>query len=83
MRGPRAGPIKVPERNQPIAVARSTGRYMSPMTEAPTMRKLVPSKADRQRKMKNAARLGDRAVPRLQQKKRNAVMMQIQRRPYT
>lgn len=27
--GPNAGPIRVPERNQPIAVPRSVGRYIS------------------------------------------------------
>jgi len=29
IRGPRAGPMRVPERNQPVAVPRSTGRYIS------------------------------------------------------
>lgn len=29
MKGPNAGPIRVPLRNQPIAVARSVGLYMS------------------------------------------------------
>ncbi len=29
MKGPKAGPINVPERNHPIAVARSVGRYIS------------------------------------------------------
>lgn len=40
------------------------------------MRKEVPSKAVRIRKTKNEARLGESAVPREQQAKRNAVEMQ-------
>jgi len=47
------------------------------MQEAPTIRKLVPSKAVKMRKMKKEARLGDKAVPIEQAKKRIAVIMQI------
>ena len=43
--GPSAGPINVPDRNQPITVARSVGLYMSPMQEAPMVKKEVPSNA--------------------------------------
>jgi hypothetical protein len=50
--GPSAGPIRVPERNQPMAVARSVGLYMSPIQDAPMVRKEVPSKAVRIRNMK-------------------------------
>jgi hypothetical protein len=50
--GPKAGPIRVPERNQPMAVARSVGLYMSPIQDAPMVRKEVPSKAVRIRNMK-------------------------------
>lgn len=49
---------------------------MSLMQAAPTIRKEVPSKAVRMRKMKKAARLGERAVPREQTAKRKAVDMQ-------
>lgn len=76
MTGPKAGPIKVPDRNQPMAVARSVGRYMSPMTAAPTIRKAVPSKAVSMRKMKKEARLGERAVPREKTPKRQAQEME-------
>jgi hypothetical protein len=50
---------------------------MSPMQEAPTIRKAVPSKAVRMRKTKKAARLGASAVPIEQQVKRKPQKMQI------
>lgn len=75
MNGPNAGPIKVPDKNQPMAVARSVGRYMSPMTAAPTIKNAVPSKAVSMRKMKKEARFGERAVPREKQPKRKAQEM--------
>jgi formiminotetrahydrofolate cyclodeaminase len=49
---------------------------MSPITAAPMIRKDVPSKAVRMRKMKKAGRFGARAVPMEQQVKRKAVMME-------
>jgi hypothetical protein len=60
-----------------MAVARSVGLYISPIQDAPIVRKDVPSNAVRIRNMKKAARLGDRAVPREQPKNRKAVMMHI------
>ena len=63
MKGPRAGPIKVPERNQPSAVARSVGLYISPMTAEPMTRKAVPWNAVKILKTKNEAKLGAKAVP--------------------
>ena len=56
-------PISVPLRNQPIAVARSVGLYISPIHEAPTIRKAVPWNAVRMRKTKKEARFGLAAVP--------------------
>lgn len=64
MKGPNAGPTKVPDKYQPMAVARCVGGYKSPMTAAPTVRNAVPSKAVSMRKMKKEARFGDKAVPR-------------------
>lgn len=75
MKGPNAGPMRVPDKNHPMAVARSVGRYMSPMTAAPTIRNAVPSKAVSMRKMKKDARFGERAVPREKQPKRKAQEM--------
>ena len=49
--GPKAGPIRVPERNHPSAVARARGSYTSPMAELPTTRNEVPWKAVRTRKI--------------------------------
>ena len=70
-------PMSVPAKNHPIAVPRSDWRYISLMQELPTVRRAVPSKAVRRRKMKNEARLGDKAVPIEQPKKRARVMRQI------
>jgi hypothetical protein len=70
-------PISVPLKNQPIAVARSVGLYISPIHDAPTIRKDVPSRAVRMRKTKKAARFGLRAVPSEQAKKRTELQMQI------
>jgi hypothetical protein len=47
------------------------------MHAAPRVRKAVPSKAVRIRKMKYEARFGESAVPREQQQKRKAVIRQI------
>lgn len=52
MKGPNAGPISVPDRNQPIAVPRSVGLYISPIQAEPMVRKAVPSKAVSMRKIK-------------------------------
>lgn len=68
--------MRVPDKNHPMAVARSVGRYMSPMTAAPTIRKAVPSKAVSMRKIKKDARLGERAVPREKQPNRKAQEME-------
>ena len=51
IKGPSAGPINVPDKNQPIAVARSVGLYMSPIQDAPMVKKDVPSNAVRMRNM--------------------------------
>lgn len=77
MNGPRAGPISVPERNHPMAVPRSVGRYMSPMQAAPIVRNEVPWTAVRIRKMKKAGRLGASAVPIEQAVKSADVMREI------
>jgi hypothetical protein len=77
MNGPNAGPIKVPERNHPMAVARSVGRYMSPIQLAPMVKKDVPSKAVKMRKMKYAARFGESPVPREQPRNSAAVTRHI------
>lgn len=77
MNGPTAGPMSVPDRNQPIAVARSVGLYMSPIQDAPMVKKDVPSKAVRTRNTKKAERLGDRAVPIEQPRNRKAVVRHI------
>lgn len=69
--------ISVPERNHPIAVPRSVGRYMSPIHDDPMVRKAVPSKAVRMRKIKYATRFGERAVPSEQAVKRKAVTRHI------
>jgi hypothetical protein len=49
----------------------------------PTRMKAVPSKAVKIRKMKNAARLGARAVPILHPQNSTAVAWLIRRLPYT
>lgn len=77
LKGPNAGPIRVPERNQPMAVALSVGRYISPIHEAPIVRKEVPSKAVRIRKMKYDTKFGESAVPREQPQNNTAVIKQI------
>lgn len=71
------GPMRVPERNQPRAVARVVGWYRSPMTAGPVTRKDVPAKAVRMRKTKKAGMLGLRAVPMEQAKKTVAETMQV------
>jgi hypothetical protein len=50
---------------------------MSPIQDAPIVRKDVPSNAVRIRKMKYDGRFGDNAVPREHPKKRKAVIRQI------
>jgi hypothetical protein len=50
---------------------------MSPIQEAPMVRKDVPSKAVRMRKMKYAGRFGAKAVPREHPRKRAAVTRHI------
>jgi len=52
IKGPNAGPTRVPEKNHPSAVPLSVGVYMSPRHAVPTIRKEVPWKAVRMRKMK-------------------------------
>jgi hypothetical protein len=71
------GPIKVPDKNHPMAVARSVGLYISPIQDAPMLRKEVPSNAVRIRKTKYEVKLGDKAVPREQPRNKRAVMRQI------
>lgn len=77
LKGPKAGPMRVPDRNQPIAVALSVGRYMSPMHEAPIVRNEVPSKAVRIRKIKYDTKFGESAVPSEQPQNSTAVIKQI------
>jgi hypothetical protein len=50
---------------------------MSPIHEAPTMRKAVPWKAVRIRKTKNAARLGLAAVPMELPRNKIALVRQV------
>lgn len=49
----------------PSAVPRSVGLYMSPITLEPMIKNEVPWNAVKILKMKNAAKLGDSAVPML------------------
>lgn len=42
MNGPKAGPIRVPDKNHPNAVARARGSYTSPNAELPTTKNDVP-----------------------------------------
>lgn len=61
----------------PRAVPRSVGLYMSPMTLDPMIRKAVPWKAVKIRKMKNEARLGASAVPTEKAQNRTALAADI------
>jgi hypothetical protein len=60
-----------------MAVARSVGLYISPIHEAPTMRKAVPWKAVRIRKTKKAAKLGLAAVPMEHPRNRIALVRHV------
>lgn len=76
-KGPIAGPVRLPDRIHPRAVARPRGSKMSPMAELPTTRKGVPWKAVRTRNTKYAGRFGDNAVAILKAKKRKALPINI------
>jgi hypothetical protein len=77
MNGPKAGPTSAPLRNQPKAVPRSIGEYMSPRHELPMIKNDVPWKAVRIRNTKKAGRFGARAVPMLKAKNKAAEETQI------